>query len=279
MKKILYIMALCSVFLASASVAKADDDDSDAFGARLSAEADWRIKKGVHAHVSEELRFLGGSQVFDRSYTEVGFSYRFCDYVKAAVSYTAIAVHETVAPIDAPDQLEHSIEWRHRMSGDLTFQYDMGQWRFSLRERIQGTHKTGDINNYQQPQTGWALRSRLKVAYKFRTVALEPYAYFEPRLMLNGAKWGDEAGSDDYKEAEFLGHKDVYVNRYRGAAGLEWTLNSRNSIDFYMLYDHLYDKLIDARKEGSNKGIQLKEPVKGIASDRISIGIAYKYSF
>lgn len=278
MKRIIYIVALSAAFMASPLTMRADDDDSQAFDARVSAEADWRIRKGMHAYVSEELRF-GGSNILDRSYTEVGFSYKFSDYLKTAVSYTAIAVHETVPSADAPDVMEHSIEWRHRLSGDITAMYDFGQWRISLRERIQGTHKTHDVNNYQQPQTGWVLRSRLKVAYKFRSAPLEPYAYFEPRLMLNGAKWSEESTGADYKSAAFLGHKDVYFSRYRGAAGLEWTLNSRNSIDFYALYDHLYDKFIDARKEGSNKGVQLKAQIEGIVSDRISVGIGYKYSF
>ena len=46
-----------------------------------------------------------------------------------------------------------------------------------------------------------------------------------------------------------------------------------------MLYDHLYDKEIDARKEGSIKGVVLKAPIHGISSDRFSLGVAYKYSF
>ena len=272
--------ALCAALFAAPLAAHADDDDSDSFGARVSAEVDYKIMQGMHVHVSEEVRFFGGSNLIDRSYSEIGFSYKFCDYLKAAVSYTAIAVPKT--KVEMPDTeviTTEWTEWRHRVSGDLTASFKAGQWRFSLRERVQGTYKMRELNNYQQPQMGWVLRSRLKVAYKFRAVPLEPYAYFEPRLCLNGAKWSEESLDENYKEAEFLGHKDVYMNRYRGAAGLEWKLDKRNSLDFYVLYDNLYDKVIDARKEDSKKGVQLKAPVTGVSSDRLSVGIGYKYSF
>ncbi len=233
----------------------ADDDDSDSFGIRFSGEADYRITNGLNVFVSEEIRLLGGSSIFDRSYSQIGLSYKICDYLKASASYTGIAVNKVETGLDGTD--EQRIEWRHRFSGDLTASFRAGQWKFSLRERIQGTYKTRELNNYQQPQTGWVLRSRLKVAYKCRTVPLEPYAYFEPRLLLNGAKWGPESVGQEYDDAAFLGHKDVYFNRYRGSAGLEWKVNRRNSFDFYCLFDHLYDKDIDARKEGSGKGVGL----------------------
>ena len=272
--------ALCAALFAAPVTMHADDDDSDAFGARVSAEVDYKIMKGMHVSVSEEVRFLGGSDIFDRSYSQVGFTYKICDYLKAGVSYTAVAVQKT--KVEMPDTEEivtNWTEWRHRVSGDLTASYKVGQWKFSLRERVQGTYKMRELNNYQQPQMGWVLRSRLKVAYEFRSVPLEPYAYFEPRLVLNGAKWGEESTGDNYKDADFLGHKDVYMNRYRGAAGLEWTLDKRNSIDFYVLYDSLYDKEIDARKEDSKKGVQLKAPITGVSAQRVSVGIGYKYSF
>lgn len=279
-KRYLTILTLFVALFAAPVALHADEDDSDSFGVRLSGEADYKIMKGMHVNVSEELRFLGGSHVLDRSYTEVGFSYKFLDFLKAGVSYTAIAVHksETTMP-DTEEITTHWVEWRHRVSGDLSATLKAGQWRFSLRERIQGTYKMRELNNYQQPQMSWVLRSRLKVAYKFRSVPLEPYAYFEPRLYLNGAKWSEESLGEDFENAEFLGHKDVYINRYRGAAGLEWQLSKRNVLDFYLLYDNLYDKDIDARKEGSIKGVMLKDPVTGYSSNRLSVGVSYKFSF
>lgn len=278
MRKICFALFV-ALFVAPITL-HADEDDSDAFGVRFSGEADYRIMDGMHVNVSEELRFLGGAGLFDRSYTQVGFSYKFFDFLKAGVSYTAIAVHKSDTTIlDTEETTVHLLEWRHRVSGDLSATIKAGQWRFSIRERIQGTYRMCELNNYQQPQMSWVLRSRLKVAYKFRSVPLEPYAYLEPRLCLNGAKWSVESLGDDYKEADFLGHKDVYFNRYRGAIGLEWQLTKRNFLDFYLLYDHLYDKNIDAKKEGSKKGIMLKTPITDYSTNRVSLGVSYKFSF
>lgn len=265
-------LLIAMMLIAGADVLRADSDDSEDFGVRLSGEVDYRVMTGMHVYASEELRFLGGSSFFDRSYTQVGFSYRFCEYFKTAVSYTAIAVQKM-------EHEESYLEWRHRVSGDLIASFKTGQWSFSLRERFQGTYRMCEVNNYQQPQMSWVLRSRLKASYEFRTVPLEPYAYIEPRLMLNGVKWSSESLGEDYESAVFEGYKDAYFNRYRAAVGLEWRLDSRNLIDFYCLYDKLYDKNIDARKEGSKKGVQLKLPVTASYSDRFSVGVAYKYSF
>ncbi len=280
MKRIYCIFAAAAALLAAPVLLHADDDDSDSFGLRLSGEADYKIMSGMHVYASEEIRLFGGSDFFDRSYTQIGFSYKICDYLKADVSYTAIAVNKVkVTMPDTEVITENWTEWRHRVTGGLIASIKAGQWKFSLRERVQGTYKMRELNNYQQPQMGWVLRSRLKVAYEFRTVPLEPYAYFEPRLVLNGAKWGPEGTGADFANADFLGHKDVYFNRYRGAAGVEWRLNKRNSIDFYCLFDHIYDKEIDARKEGSSKGVALKAPIVGVTGNLISLGAGYKYSF
>ena len=103
------LATLCVAFLSAPVVMHADEDDSDAFGARGSAEVDYKIMKGMHVNVSEELRFLGGSHLLDRSYTQVGFSYKFLDFLKAGVSYTAIAVHKSETTM--PDTEEITTNW------------------------------------------------------------------------------------------------------------------------------------------------------------------------
>lgn len=281
MKKylIIFISILCLSIIPSIQ-ARADEDDSDAFTARISAEADYKIRKGLHVYASEEIR-LGGTNIMDRSHTEIGISYKINPYLKTAVSYTAIAAYKSEI-----SELENNMElvrywydWRHRISADITGSFKAGQWRFSLRERIQGTYKTRELNNYQQPQMGWVLRSRLKASYKFRSVPLEPYAFFEPRLLLNGAKWSEESTTALYDEATFVGHKDIYINRLRGAIGLEWKLNKRHSLDIYCLYDYLRDKEVDATKEDSKKGNYLKSPIIMKTGTRVSLGIGYSFSF
>lgn len=276
--RISYAILAAGIFLCGGQLHAADDGAPN-FNARISVEADYKIVKTLHVFASEEIR-LGGKNIMARSYTAAGFSYRFNDYLKAAVSYTAIAVNRGgTAADDAAEAAGRSYEWRHRISGDITGSVRFGRWKLSLRERIQGTYKNRELNNFQQPQTGWVLRSRLKASYSFRTVPIEPYAYFEPRLLLNGAKWSEEGYTQNYDDAQFIGHKDVYFNRLRGAAGLTWKLNSTHSFDLYCLYDYLYDKDIDARKEGSSKGPGLKTGIVKTTGYLVSLGAGYKFSF
>ncbi len=270
MKRIIKTLTLIALLCVAKPVAAIETHDSTSFATRYSAKVDYKIRKGLHVFVSEELRFEE-SMRFERSMSEVGLSYKLTDYLKAAVSYTAIGAYDSET-----DKVD---DWRHRFTGELTGSFKIGQWKFSLRESVQGTYKASEVNNYQRPQTKWVLRSRLKASYGFRTVPIKTYAYIEPRLFFNGAKWSEEATGDQFGFAEFIGHKDMYVDRLRGAIGLEWKLNSRHAIDIYGLYDYITDKEIDARKEGSLKGVVLKDPITVDKIHKISVGIGYTFDF
>lgn len=279
-KYLKYFVSILTVSFLFPVTLAADEDDSDSFSTRISAEADYKVMRGLHIYASEELR-LGGKDIMDRSYTELGTSYKINSHLKVALSYTAIAVYksETTELENSMEVIRYWYDWRHRFSADIIGSFRIGQWRLSLRERIQGTYKTRELNNYQQPQTAWVLRSRFKVSYRFRSAPFEPYVSFEPRILLNGAEWSDDGMSPLYEESVFIGHNDVYFNRFRGTAGVEWKLNSRHSLDFYGIFDYLRDKEIDARKEGSSKGTILKTPIVWQTGYRVSIGVGYKFSF
>ena len=279
-KYLKYFVSILTVSFLFPVTLAADEDDSDSFSTRISAEADYKVMRGLHIYASEELR-LGGKDIMDRSYTELGTSYKINSHLKVALSYTAIAVYksETTELENSMEVIRYWYDWRHRISADIIGSFRIGQWCLSLRERIQGTYKTRELNNYQQPQTAWVLRSRFKVSYRFRSAPFEPYVCFEPRLLLNGAEWSDEGMSPLYEESVFIGHNDVYFNRFRGTVGVEWKLNSRHSLDFYGIFDYLRDKEIDARKEGSSKGTILKTPIVWQTGYRVSICVGYKFSF
>lgn len=268
MKKIFIVL---TAGLLTAAGAWAADDEFESLGGRISAKADYQVMKGLHITAEEEVR-LNSTNLLDRFYTSAGVSYKITDWLKIGAEYTAIGIYQNI-------EESGSIDWRHRVSADLSGSVKFGRFKLSLRERAQGTYKTAEKNNYQQPQTEWVLRSKLKAEYKFRNVPLEPYIFFEPRLLFNGAKWSEESVTEDYESATFLGHKDVYFSRLRSAAGVEWKLNPRHALDFYVLYDYYTDKDIDARKEGSKHGVQLKMPVSTLNSHKVSVGIGYKFSF
>ena len=67
---------------------------------------------------------------------------------------------------------------------DATGTVRFGDWNFSLRERLQMTHRTDDFNEYQNPRDAIMLKSRIMVKYKGLGM-FEPYAFFELRHYLN----------------------------------------------------------------------------------------------
>ena len=186
-------------------------------------------------------------------------------WLKGGLSYTFFDRYGTTA----------GWEPRHRLSGSLTFAYRAGDWRFSLREMLQLTHKTEDLNIYQETRNYLALKSRFKVQYK-GFAHIEPYALLELKTVLNDpactATWN--AASSSYSNYTFTGYTDAYITRYRGGLGIEWKISPQHALNFYGLADYYYEKNIDTNKEGTR--------LKSLTYDRkfnTTVGIGYTFSF
>jgi len=264
MKRIASAIAVVLTMAAFSIPAFADDDDgSTSFGTRYYVGADFKLAKGFHLDVGEELR-LGNDFGFDRSYTSGELSYKFNKHFKGSLGYEAIAVLKNKYGTDY-------IDWRHRGYLSLTESCRAGNWRFSLKETFRATWKTAAVNQYQRPQTYLHLKGRFRVAYKPDKAKFEPYAFVEGRLLLNGASWGStEAGSTD-----FLGYTDMYLNRIRGQVGVKYDINKHNSLELYSLYDYMMDKQIDSKRSTA----YLKEAISTSLSSRVAVGLSYVYSF
>ena len=87
-------------------------------------------------------------------------------------------------------------------------------------------------------------------------------------------------------------YNDVYVNRVRLQPGIEWRLNRRQTLDFYLLGDYTYDKSYDAKKNGNLKVVEdasgvpvydaYGDPVYAIFYEKawhFSLGVSYSYAF
>ena len=262
-----------------------DEDTDFDFRARVSAEVDKKIVKGFHVSLSEEFRLKDDLSSVDRFYTTLGLSYKFCPYFKAGVSYTLMNLHKFDSDTD-----KWGWNTRHRATLDLTGMYRAGNVKFNLRERFQFTHRTGDMNVYQDPRNELVLRSRLKVSYEFQTRPVEPYMSVEVRNTLNAVHYNSPSYSS--VPGDNISYNDVYVNRVRLQPGVEWRLDSRNSFDFYLLADYVYEKDIDADKSGNLK--KYKDQDGNLVTDasgnpvyrifyqpgwNFSLGVAYKYEF
>jgi hypothetical protein len=237
-------------------------DIETGIGGRASVQLDYKIKKGVHINADAELRTQDNFNAIGRYQATIGGNYKINTYLKAGLGYVYMSVKNS------------SGEWnpRHRIYADVTGTLKSGDWHFSLKEKLQLTHRSG-VNVYQTTPNALSLKSRIKAEYK-GFASVDPYIFLETRTALNDpactANWNGTA----YSDYSFGGYNDVYFNRLRGALGLEWELDKHNSIDFTLMLDYCYDKDIDTNSSGTK--------LKSLTYDRTltsQISVGYKYSF
>lgn len=277
MKKLaLSVLALLAGIMAQAQ--------SASFAGRASVEADYKIVKGLHLSVGEEIRSNDNFSALGSLRTTVGLSYKPIKYLKVGVGYTLINPWKNGKEIELADEstAKYYGFWapKHRFFADVTGIVRWGDVQFSLRERVQMDHNAdSDMNIYQDPRNKVALRSRLGVKYKGWNV-VEPYANFEIRTQLNGA-WGSTYGNPKtkkdgttYYDYTPAGYTHVYNDRYRGELGVELNLGKRHTLNPYLLLDYLSEYEIDTNK----KGTRLFSAAYS-NSFRVSLGVGYTFNF
>lgn len=272
----LLLLALLAV-LPLAATAQTDVNLDPEYGGRLSVGFDKKIVKGLHLSVEEEIRIDNNFTSFNRFHTTAALHYKVLPYLKVGIGYALINPYSSNnnAFKDA----------RHRLMFDATGTLKFGLWQLSLKERFQITHRTGDFNIYQNPANLMALKSRLTLKYK-GLQRWTPYAYIELRNTLNAPVinalynstynvYMTPTGSITSEAGWFLdGFSGCYVNRLRGSLGAEYKLDRRNSLNFYILLDHVSDKVVDANASGTKLKSYTHE--QGFAAH---LGAAYEYSF
>lgn len=269
----LLLAALAASFPLALRAQGTDIDEGTDVRARISAELDRKIIKGFHVYGGAEGRFKDNVGRVNDFRLMAGTTYKFSDWFKAGAGYTFIG------NLDGSGVLEP----RHRVHLDGTLSFRTGFWRFSLRERLQLTHRSEDINVYQQTRNALAVKSRVKVSWK-GSRTLEPYAFFEVRNTLNDPSFTAtyNTGTLTYSNVSFNGYKDAYINRYRAAAGLDWHISKRHSIEFYGYFDRYRDKDIDTNRQGSESwetnGLVLKSLTYRTGTN-LTFGAAYRFSF
>lgn len=259
----LYICAICLLATPLAGMAQGTANDIETeYGGRLSLQFDYKLKKGLHLTADAQLRTQDNFKATGRYQAGLGVDYKINGFLKAGAGYTYISVRNS------------SDEWnpRHRIYAQLTGTLKSGDWRLSLKERLQLTHRSG-VNTYQTTPNSLTLKSRLKAEYKGFT-AVSPYIFIEARTVLNDPACSADWNGSEYSNYSFSGYNDAYFNRLRGALGMEWKIDKHNSIDLTAMLDYCYDKEIDTDKEGTK--------LKSLTYDRTiapQLSIGYVYSF
>ena len=274
---LLWVLAPC---IAQAQVYEETDYD---FRARFSLELEKKLAKRLKLKVSEEFRMKENLSVADRSYTSLSLEYKACPYLRLGAEYTLMALHKY-------EESSWIWELRHRASFDITGLYSMGNFKFSLRERLQLTHRPSEMNVYQNPRNELVLRSRFKVSYSIPGSPIKPYFSSELRNTLNAVRFL----SPNYSsvQGDNVEYNDIYISRLRFQPGLEWKLSRRNSLDFYLLVDRTFKKSYDAKKNGNLKPLldSEGEPVLDLSGNQLyciffenawhfSLGVSYIYEF
>ena len=232
-------------------------------GARIGVEADKKLMKGLHLTVEGEARFSDNFSNFGRYQAGAGLSYKINSHFKAGAGFLLIEKKNT------------SGEWktRERFYADLTGSFNAGDWRFSLKERLQLTHR--EVNNaFQNNPNSLSLKSRFKVAYRGFSRSLTPYVYAEARNVFNDPACKASWNGTEYSDYEFKGYTHAYFNRLRGCLGAEYKIDRHNALDIFLLTDYCRDKNIDTNAEGTK--------LKSLTYDQglnISLGLSYRYSF
>ncbi len=254
-------LVVSGLFLANIGVSA----QSVGFNTRTSAEIDWKLVKGLHLNAGYELRTKDSFAGIERHQASIGLEYKVCNYFKIGGEYIFIG-HFNSTDAFRP---------RHRLSLNLTGLYDAGSWRFSLREKLQLTHKAYSVNGFQEVPNALQLKSRFTVKYRGLR-KIEPYAYFEMRNIFNAprcsATWSEPSAA--YTDYEFLGYTHAYINRLRGALGLDWNITKRHGIDFTLMYNRVHSLDIDTNKAGT----QLKSQTWR-NTNALSLCIGYTFSF
>lgn len=215
---------------------------------RASVAVDYKIVKGLHVNVQEEVRAGGVFQSLDRLQTTVGVEYKPVKFLKLGVGYILINPYDAVQRSFKP--------LRHRAFVDVGAHFKLGGFSFSIRERGQYTHRTGTFNVYQNTPDAFSLKSRAGIEYKgWRT--FEPGLFFELRTQLN-APWGVTNGSiqikDDgttYYNFTPTGYTHIYNDRYRFIFRTDIKLGQHHVLKPYALVDFYSPYEIDTNAEGT----------------------------
>lgn len=232
---------------------------------RGSAEVDWKIRKGLHLSGGYELRTKSSLSGIERHQASVGIEYKVCNYFKIGGEYIFIGHFNST----------NAFKPRHRFSLNLTGQYDTGNWKFSLREKLQLTHNAYDMNRFQNVPNALQLKTRFTVKWQgFRPI--EPFAYIELRNIFNAPKcsatWSETSAA--YTDYKFLGYNHAYLNRVRTAAGFDWNITRAHCIEFTLMYNWVHSLEIDTNKEGTVlKSLYWK------TKHEFPLCVGYKFSF
>jgi len=183
-----------------------------------------------------------------RSHTSLGLNYKPIPYFQTGAAYTLILHADKIAAnSNLPDEF-----LRHRVTAHVTGMYDVEDWKFSLRERLDANIRTDSVNRHEKPQTALVLRHKLQAQYSIPGQPLKTYAYVELWNTLNQPVnyLNTYAGVDDDGNATAYAGKQFgqYLSEVRTQIGLSWRIDKLNTIGLAYRFRYSYNRDINITK-------------------------------
>lgn len=267
MKRLFILLALA---LPLSALAQTTSVGEASFGVRAGVAADYKIAKGLHLNLEEEVRYNGGLK---RLQTTLGVDYKVNKYFKAGVSYSLLENYKVKKAVFEP---------RHRGRFYVQGALPLGDFRLSLRETFQLTNRPDAFNATQAPRNKLALKSRLKLSYK-GWKPVEPYAFLELRTALNEAAVNAtyNTATLSWSNYSFGGYGIVRMDRYRAGIGADWEISKHHALSLYGLFDWSLDREVDTawRSDDDDNSYLILRSFNIEKSFTGILGLGYKFSF
>lgn len=287
MKKLAIIFFIMPMLLIPAQRAQAQlipakkdiptNDPGMKYGFHATAEAEHKIFPYLVANIGTEVR-MQGDFLYDRQWRfHGGAEYKLAKRFWLTGEYTLIRKHRD----------GDKVSIRHRVSIGLKETYKFNKKaKITFSERLQWTHRIGDMNEFQSARDQFAIKLKAKFSYDIsKKVGL--FASGEVRVSLREPNLGDiyyDASQWQYTDAGgspvgepgwFLdGFNKLAVNRLRGNIGAEYNFNKQHKLQLSALLDFDRELLIDSDKKGT--------VIKSLVNDRrltLYGRITYSFSF
>jgi len=199
-------IVLCVLSLFTTFIYSQEKDFGIWYGVNVKHE----IIKNLDLEMSAVIRTFENAGKIEQEFLEAGLDYKFNDYLSAAGSYRLTNNYE--------DDLNYHLQ--HKLFLDLKGTVKIADLSLTGRFRFQVRYKT--FFEYVDDRIpDYTARVRLKATYKTSSFPLNPYVYAETFLPLN----------DD-------GDKLIGKNRF--AAGIEFSITKRHSIEAEYLFQRDY---------------------------------------
>lgn len=232
-------------------------DVVDDMRGRMEGVFEWGVTKDLSLEAGVEARFKDNIGSVDRIHTFVGATYDIGKHIKVGGEYILINMYDS--------QIKAWESRRHRANINVEGEVKVGDFEFSLRERVQTTFRTDSVNRYEKSNPEAILRSRFVASYKIPFSRWSPYLLFELHNTLNAPKAVANYKSDSYEV-------DNYIARYRGGVGAKYRIDRNNRLDFYYYIDFDRSYNIDYKgNKGDIKSYKLERELRHI------FGISYKF--